>query len=71
MSQASLTPNETQHAVSEPGGDRQARSDAPLRLVSDGHNSDPTLVQSKCHDKSPDRQQTSITMSLERKAYAD
>jgi len=48
---------ETQHAVSEPGGDRQAKGNAPLRLVSDGHDSDPTLMQSKCHDISQDRQQ--------------
>jgi hypothetical protein len=48
---------ETQHAVSEPGGDHQAKGDAPLRLVSDRHNCDPTRVQSKCHDKFLDRQQ--------------
>jgi hypothetical protein len=43
--------------VSEPGGDRQAKGNAPLRLVSDGHDGDPTLMQSKCHDISQDRQQ--------------
>ena len=55
--------------MSEPGGDRQAKSDAPLRLVSHGHDRNHTLVQSKCHDNSPDPAAGVDRQYLECKTY--